>query len=148
MGMPWRKARQRASKVIDGRNARGERSRISMPASGPRLSLLIPTQSHERLGAVLKSLAAQDSAGVTFETIVVVNGGGRELSETVAAMTHGVRVVESSVNRGVAGGYNLGRSVATGELIVLMHDDVELEPGWLQALVDAADRHPEAGVIG
>ena len=78
----------------------------------------------------------------------MVNGGGRELSEAASAMASGVRVIESSVNRGVAGGYNLGRSVATGELMVLMHDDIELEPGWLQSWIDAADRHPEAGVIG
>ena len=85
---------------------------------------------------------------MSYETIVVVNGGGRALFEAVTAMAPGIRVVDSPVNRGVAGGYNLGRSVARGELIVLMHDDIELEPGWLLALIDAAERHPEAGVIG
>lgn len=147
--MPWRKAREWASRRIGSSESRaGQQAGPSTQAPHPRLSLLIPIQSSERLGAVLRSLAAQDSAGVSYETIVVVNGGGHELSEAVAAMAPGVRVVGSSVNRGVAGGYNLGRSVATGELIVLMHDDIELEPGWLQAWIDAADRHPEAGVIG
>jgi GT2 family glycosyltransferase len=148
-GMFWRRARHRASSRIDSPKSRvGQRSGSSTSSPHPRLSLLIPTRSLGRLSAVLTSLAAQDSAGVSYETIVVVNGGGHELSEAVAAMAPGVRVVKSSVNRGVAGGYNLGRSVATGELIVLMHDDIELEPGWLQAWIHAADRHPEAGVIG
>ena len=52
------------------------------------------------------------------------------------------------MNRGVAGGYNLGRTAASGELIVMIHDDVEVEPGWLRAWVDATDRYPDAGVVG
>ena len=29
-----------------------------------------------------------------------------------------------------------------------LHDDAEIEPGWLEALVETADAHPEAGAIG
>ena len=147
-GLFWRRVRHRLANLIEGGKPGPGQQSGSSASSQPRLSLLILTRSSERLSAVLTSLAAQDSTGVSYETIVVVNGGGPELSEAVAVMAPGVRVVESSVNRGVAGGYNLGRSVATGELIVLMHDDIELEPGWLRAWIDAADLHPEAGVIG
>src|SRR5262249_11859966 len=51
-------------------------------------------------------------------------------------------------NLGLAGAGNRGRALAKGELLVLLHDDAEVEPGWLEALVEAADRHPEAGAIG
>jgi hypothetical protein len=52
------------------------------------------------------------------------------------------------VNRGVAGGYNLARESARGEFLVLLHDDVEVWSGWLEALVEAADECPEAGAVG
>ena len=58
-----------------------------------------------------------------------------------------MRLAESRWNLGFAGACNLGRSEARGELIVLLHDDAEAQEGWLPALVDAAERHPEAGVI-
>jgi hypothetical protein len=57
-------------------------------------------------------------------------------------------VVESAVNRGVAGGYNLARESARGEFVVLLHDDAEVRPGWLDALVGAADECPGAGAVG
>jgi len=31
---------------------------------------------------------------------------------------------------------------------VILHDDAEIEPGWLEALVETADAHPEAGAVG
>jgi hypothetical protein len=58
-----------------------------------------------------------------------------------------VRIAESRWNLGFPGGCNLGRAEARGELIVLLHDDAEAEPRWLPALVDAAERHPGAGII-
>jgi GT2 family glycosyltransferase len=33
-------------------------------------------------------------------------------------------------------------------LLILLHDDAEIEPGWMEALVETADTHPEAGAIG
>jgi hypothetical protein len=59
-----------------------------------------------------------------------------------------VRIAESPWNLGFAGGCNLGRAEARGELLVLLHDDAEAEEGWLPGLVEAAERHPGAGVIG
>src|SRR5688572_14284072 len=60
----------------------------------------------------------------------------------------GVKVVESLANRGFAGGSNLGREAATGEFIVLFHDDAEAREGWLSHLVRCADEQPEAGAVG
>ena len=33
-----------------------------------------------------------------------------------------------------------------GDLLVMLNNDTEVEPGWLAALVEAAEAHPEAGV--
>jgi GT2 family glycosyltransferase len=36
---------------------------------------------------------------------------------------------------------------ARGELLVLLNNDTQVDPGWLAALVDALNRHPEAGAF-
>jgi GT2 family glycosyltransferase len=46
------------------------------------------------------------------------------------------------VNRGFGSGCNQAAKEAGGELIVFLNDDAEVEPGWLEALVETADRHP------
>jgi hypothetical protein len=70
------------------------------------------------------------------------------VAKLVRERISGAKVVESAVNRGVAGGYNLGRESARGEFVVLLHDDAEVRPGWLEALVNAADECPAAGAVG
>lgn len=86
--------------------------------------------------------------GVPFEVIIVLNGSAEEVAEFVKESVRGARIVQSGVNRGVAGGYNLGRAAARGEFIIVLHDDVEVRSGWLDALVRAADETREAGAVG
>jgi GT2 family glycosyltransferase len=112
------------------------------------VSVIIPTRSLDLVRTALTSIAADADGDVPFETIVVVNGAGDDFADELSRSASGIEIVRSGANRGVAGGYNLGRPAASGDLIVLMHDDVEVEQGWMRSWVEAADSHPEAGVIG
>lgn len=46
------------------------------------------------------------------------------------------------------GGNNLAAAHARGEWIILLNDDTEADPGWIAALMAAAQKHPRAGVLG
>jgi O-antigen biosynthesis protein len=120
-----------------------------LPASErPRASILIAAdRDADLLARCLDSIGRNTGAEVPFEIIVVLNGSPDAVVRFVRDVA-GIKVVESSVNRGVAGGYNLGRRSATGEFLVLLHDDTEVLPGWLEALARAADEVREAGAIG
>ena len=59
----------------------------------------------------------------------------------------GVKIVALASNSGLAAGCNAGARAATGDLLVMLNNDTEAEPGWLAALVEAASAHPEAGAI-
>ena len=43
---------------------------------------------------------------------------------------------------------NLGARHARGEYLVFLNNDTEVEPGWLEALLDAARSGPEVGAVG
>ncbi len=118
-------------------------------ARAPRVSLLIPTTSQaEKLGACLRSLAAHLPPSVPCEVIVVLNGPTDAVRSLVREKCTGLIIAESAANLGVAGGYNRARSLAGGEFLVLLHDDVEIGPGWLEPLLATAAAHPAAGAIG
>ncbi len=117
-------------------------------AASPRVSVIIPTITLDLVLAALRCLARNAPRNIPFETIVVVNGSSAEFAAEIREQVTGVRIVQSTVNRGLAGAANLGRSFASGESLVLLHDDAEIEPGWLEALTDAADRNSQAGAIG
>jgi GT2 family glycosyltransferase len=58
-----------------------------------------------------------------------------------------VHVLPLDKNRGFTGACNAGIEAAQGEFVVLLNNDTEAEPGWLAAVVDAFERHPEAGLV-
>ncbi len=121
---------------------------IELPlAESPRVSVLIPASGPRELLLACLSSIARHRPNVPFETIVVLNEAGTDADELVAAV-RGITVLPSPVNLGLAGAANRARRHARGELLVLLHDDTEVEPNWLDALVAAADQYPRAGAIG
>ena len=60
----------------------------------------------------------------------------------------GVHVERPLSNLGWSGGLHLLRTLSDAELFVWVQDDMLPEPGWLDALVDAADAHPSVGLFG
>jgi GT2 family glycosyltransferase len=110
--------------------------------------IIAAASTPDLLGACLASLARFGPRRIPFETIVVLNEANRYVETGLRQAVTGVEVVSSRVNLGLAGAGNRGRNLARGEFLVLLHDDAAIEPGWLEALVEAADAHPEAGAIG
>jgi GT2 family glycosyltransferase len=81
-----------------------------------------------------------------FETILVDNGSTDGSIELLARDHPEVEVIALSSNRGYAGGCNAGLEAARGEILVLLNNDTEVAAEWLEALLEAIDGHPEAGM--
>ena len=113
------------------------------------LSILIAVSSRtDLLAECLASLQRHMPDDLPYETIVVLN----ELDPAHASVLQGryptVRFLRSPVNLGMAGSANRARREASGRYLVTLHDDAAVEPGWAEALLAAAERHPRAGAIG
>jgi len=94
------------------------------------------------LEVILPSLAAQ-----TYEPldIVVVDDASSDDSLVYLAGTWPqVRVVALEHNVGIAAAMNRGMSAATGELIALLNNDLELEPDWAEHMAAAMLANPSA----
>ena len=85
--------------------------------------------------------------GEPFEVLLVDNGSRDDSVAFVRRRFPTVRVIEARRNRGFAGGNNLGMRAARGRHIVLLNNDTQVRPGWLKALVNAAEQNPAAGAI-
>jgi GT2 family glycosyltransferase len=111
----------------------------------PRASVIIPNWNGLRyLRPCLDALARQSYRQA--EVIVVDNASQDDSVPVMEREYPWVRVVSLASNRGYAGGCNAGMAAARGEILVLLNNDTEAEPGWLAALVAALDAHPEAGL--
>jgi GT2 family glycosyltransferase len=97
----------------------------------------------------LRALAAQE-VRARLEIVVVDNGSADGTPALLRAEFPSVAVLRLPQNQGYARANNaaLRRALAAGaEFAALVNDDVEVEPGWLQTLLDGAAAHPEAGLF-
>ncbi len=97
------------------------------------------------LEVILPSLAAQTYPNL--RTLVVDNGSRDDSVAYLARDWPDVEVLALQANAGVAAALNRGVAAARGELVALLNNDLELEPDWIEQLVDALARHPEAATV-
>ena len=97
------------------------------------------------LDVALASIAPQ--AAAAGAELVVVDDGPDEPTR-VTAQRHGARYVAHEASRGLNAARNSGIDAAAADLLVFVDDDVEVRPGWLDALLAAdAAAAPEVGVL-
>ena len=82
-----------------------------------------------------------------FEIVLVDNASTDGSVASVRSAFPAVRVISSPRNLGFAAGNNLGFRSARGEFLVLLNNDARPRPGWLEALVAAADADPGLGAV-
>lgn len=81
-----------------------------------------------------------------FEVIVVDNASPEHGIDGLLEEFPEVKFIKSSCNLGFAGGNNLGLQTATGEYILFINNDTEVEKGFLEPLVACMQGHPEVGM--
>ena len=87
-------------------------------------------------------------ARVTYprvEILVVDNGSDPRDVRQLEASFPRPRLVRSRVNLGFTGGNNLGMRLARGEYVLLLNNDTEVDPGFLEPLVAAMEADPGIG---
>jgi len=97
----------------------------------------------------LRAIDAQD-ARARLEIVVVDNGSSDGTAEVLRREFPSIAALRLDRNEGYARGNNLALRralVAGAEFAALVNDDVEIEPGWLRILLDAAAAHAEAGLF-
>ncbi len=116
-----------------------------MPGSDPLVSVIIPNWNGAKLLPIcLDSLRRQTYPHLE---IIVTDNGSTDGSLALLARDYlEVQVVALGENRGYAGGVNAGLNAARGEVLVVFNNDAEADARWIEELVAALDRHPEAGM--
>ncbi|MEY3619120.1 MAG: hypothetical protein RL726_1818, partial [Actinomycetota bacterium] len=113
----------------------------------PRVSIIIPTLDHA--DDVIRCV---ESIGRLPDTtpfrIVVVDDGSSEDQHRLLARLRGVDLVRMEKNTGFAGACKAGVESNTTDFILLLNNDTEVLPGWLDALVAEMDTNPSTGIAG
>jgi GT2 family glycosyltransferase len=120
------------------------------PGASPRVLIVIVNwNGREDLAACLRSL--RGVLRPAREIVVVDNASTDGSGEMVRGEFPEVTLLESGSNLLFAGGNNLALEwgLERGfDIFLLLNNDTEVEADFLERLVEAAERHPAAGIFG
>lgn len=131
-----RAARRQAARAQSGvRGSKGDGS----------VRMLVVTYSP---GPFLQRLI--DSAVVAGQPLptVIIDNGSTDGAPEAASEAENVTLIRSGANVGYGRAVNLGAKAATDDWLLIANPDIEFRPGAIDALLEAAHRWPEAGVLG
>ncbi len=116
-------------------------------ATAPLVSVIIPSWNRRALlAACLRGLFEQ--SWEPFEVIVVDNGSTDGSADMVAGdWGERARLLRNARNEGYARAVNEGIRASRGAYVATLNNDAVPDPGWLRALVEAAERAPRAGMV-
>jgi GT2 family glycosyltransferase len=114
-------------------------------ALAPTATIVVPTLGRPGyLDVTLASIAPQ-AQRFGAELLVVEDGPPSPCAGLAAR--HGASYHPLGSRRGLNAARNAGLRAAGSDLIVYVDDDIEAEPGWLEALLAGARAEPEIGVF-
>ena len=110
----------------------------------PRVSII--TINYNQVAhtcALLESLRKVTYPDV--EVIVIDNFSAADPTVEITTRFPEAKFIRSVKNLGFAGGNNLGIQAATGKYLLFLNNDTEVDPGFLEPLVNLFERNPKAG---
>jgi len=113
-------------------------------SQGPLVSVIIPTSNGaQTIGTVLESLASQDYRNVE---IIIIDNGSTDNTEGVvksfmSRSSMPVKHFKYPNRLGHAGAINEGIRKASGDVIVVLHDDVVLcQRNWVSSMLEVLNK--------
>ena len=115
------------------------------------VSIIIPV--FNQLALTRKGLEAieRNTPEGEYEIVVVNNGSSDDTRSALPQLAKdflGLRYVFNYENYMFALGNNIGVAHSKGEFIILLNNDTEVEPGWLEPLLEPLRRDPSIGIVG
>lgn len=107
-------------------------------AESHSLTIIVPTYNQSALlTECLESLAVQTLQD--FDVVVVDDGSSEDIASAVSAACPTARVIRLDTNEGFARAANAGLKSSSAERLMLLNNDMTLEPNCLEKLIAAMD---------
>lgn len=113
-------------------------------------TIIIPTFNNFQLTRKCILSIFRNSNFFKFEVIIVDNGSTDDtLTWAKIFQDKGlIRIIENNCNLGYAHACNQGALSAKGKFIILLNNDTEVLPGWLQGLHNCLNSDKNIGIVG
>lgn len=119
----------------------------SLPTTeNPTVTVIVPVHNKWRWTLMCLSSLSTSRDATPFE-VIVVNDASTDSTLRRLRRIDGIRIVNLENNVGFLGACNKGLESAKGEFVVYLNNDTQVQPGWLDALIDNFE-DPTVGLVG
>ena len=118
------------------------------PAGGPRVTVIVPAFGNAELTkACIRALAAHPPRVARADYVLVDDESPADLLAAFAPVG-GLTVLRNGTNAGFLRSCNRAARLSDAAYLVFLNNDTLVRDGWLDALVETAERDPSVGVAG
>lgn len=120
---------------------------IALPAAEePLVSVIVPALDHADYTLCCLAAMARNPPEVGFEALVVDDGSTDDTPRLLPLVPNLV-YLRNDATQGFVRSVNRAARAARGRFLLLLNNDTQVQPGWLDALVAAFD-DPRVGIAG
>ncbi len=131
----------------------GEQAPVPLPlrfpaVDEPQVSMLVPVFNHYHTTLrCLEAILDHTQRMLSFEVIVADDCSSDETCR-IEEVTENLRVYRQPTNLGFLKNCNTAAAAARGEYLLVLNNDTRVQPGWLEALMEAMESDPRIGLVG
>jgi O-antigen biosynthesis protein len=120
---------------------------ITLPSfEQPLVSLVVPLFAQADLTRRCLKTIRDNTNTFGYEVILVDDAADSETKQLLESVS-GAQVLVNESNQGYLRSVNRGAALAHGRWLVLCNNDIEVQPGWLEAMLDCAESAEDIGVV-
>ncbi|TAK32249.1 MAG: glycosyltransferase family 2 protein [Chloroflexota bacterium] len=114
----------------------------------PPASIVMSVHNHlEHTRQCLESII-QNTAEELYEVIIVDNASSDGTAQFLGLLVGDVKVISNETNRGLSVAFNQGAELADRKYVVFLGNHCRPQKGWLDSLIELAEREPRTGAVG
>jgi len=127
-----------------------ETKTVSNKAETPLASIIIPVRNNLHFTQKCLASIAAAPPDSSYEIIVVDNDSTDGTDAYLASKSQAgeLSYFTNKPSKNFAASCNIGAARANGKYLVFLNNDIEAFPGWLDALIETAERNEDAGAVG
>ncbi|PKP52924.1 MAG: dTDP-Rha--alpha-D-GlcNAc-pyrophosphate polyprenol alpha-3-L-rhamnosyltransferase [Bacteroidetes bacterium HGW-Bacteroidetes-1] len=112
----------------------------------PLVSII--TVNYNQSAVTLEFLASlRQTTYPNIEVFVVDNGSPKDNPDIIAEKFPDITLIKTGKNLGFAGGNNVAVEKSKGKYLLFINNDTEVDPGFLEPLVELLEQHAEIGMV-
>jgi GT2 family glycosyltransferase/SAM-dependent methyltransferase len=112
----------------------------------PLVSIVIPLYARADLTRAALESIRDHTEHISYE-VILVDDAADPATKALLAQVRGARVLVNESNLGYLRSVKRGAAAARGRWLVLCNNDIEVQPGWLPALLDCGESSSDVAIV-